>query len=153
MMNKKDYVTSEIASILGVERSPYFDAIELKPDEIDKAGEFLSGKVSLESRDDLELPELTPFFQDIENRIRASSNFPLVKKWYWPNFNSHAIVLSHDIDKISAPNKHVWKIRKRFSLFKVILHQLHLLNLYDNFAQFERLEKKRGIRSSFYVLL
>jgi len=145
-------VVSQLATILGIDESSYMRDVDIDPEIIDKFGDCLSGKVELDETMNIEHPVLSNALFQIEERIKEETRLPFIKKWYWPNWMSHVITITHDIDKISASRKHVWNIRKRFPFFKVLLHQMNFYNVYENFSMFERFERKKNIRSAFYLL-
>ena len=153
ILDKTQYVTSQIFSILGLQKDVFFTNFEISQENVDEFAGYLSIKIGKEEDSKIEKPILNTRLNSIETELMEINNDPYIKKWYWPSWKSHVIALSHDIDKISAPKKHVWKIRKRFSLIKTCLNMLGLYNLYDNFKEFERIEKKFNARSAFYVLL
>jgi len=61
------------------------------------------------------------------------------------------VVLTHDVDSISKPFKHIWERRKRFSTKDLILAFLGVKNLYNNVEDIVALEDHYGYRSTFFV--
>ena len=42
------------------------------------------------------------------------------------------VILTHDVDSIKKPLRHILKVRKRFSIRDIIKHVIGLKNLYNN---------------------
>ena len=61
------------------------------------------------------------------------------------------IVLTHDIDSIRKPFKHIWQRRNRFTIKDIILSALNLKNLYNNIEDVIALEDKYGVKSTLFV--
>ena len=61
------------------------------------------------------------------------------------------IILTHDIDSIKKPFKHIWQRRERFTLKDLTLAALGIKNLYNNIEEIVALEDKYGFRSTFFV--
>lgn len=61
------------------------------------------------------------------------------------------IVLSHDIDSIKKPLRHVWSVRERFTKKDLIFHFLGFKNLYNNLDELISLEDKHGFYSTFFI--
>ncbi len=61
------------------------------------------------------------------------------------------VILTHDIDSIKKPFKHIWQRRERFTLKDLTLAALGIKNLYNNIEEIVALEDKYGFRSTFFV--
>jgi len=61
------------------------------------------------------------------------------------------IILTHDVDSIIRPFKHVWQRRKRFKIKDILLAALKIKNLYNNIEEIISLEDKYGYRSVFFI--
>jgi len=61
------------------------------------------------------------------------------------------IILTHDIDSIRKPFRHIWQRRKRFRIRDIVLSALGLKNLYNNIEEIISLEDRYGYRSVFFV--
>jgi peptidoglycan/xylan/chitin deacetylase (PgdA/CDA1 family) len=61
------------------------------------------------------------------------------------------IVLTHDVDSIRKPLRHVLSVRKRFEKRDLALHLLGFKNLYNNIDELVSLEDKYGVRSTFFI--
>ncbi|MCS7365749.1 MAG: hypothetical protein NDF54_09965, partial [archaeon GB-1867-035] len=61
------------------------------------------------------------------------------------------IILTHDIDSIKKPFKHIWQRKERFTLKDLTLAALGIKNLYNNIEEIVALEDKYGFRSTFFV--
>ena len=59
--------------------------------------------------------------------------------------------LSHDVDSVRKPFRHVWRVRDRFTVKQLLLHALGVKNLYDNFVDLMELEESQGVRSTFFI--
>ena len=88
---------------------------------------------------------------EIESSLVEQNGYS-VRKARWPNAADYAVCLTHDVDSISRPIRHILERRDRFSYPDLLLALLHLRSLYDNTEYIARLERARGVRSSFYFL-
>jgi peptidoglycan/xylan/chitin deacetylase (PgdA/CDA1 family) len=61
------------------------------------------------------------------------------------------VVLTHDVDSIKKPLRHVLSVRKRFEKRDLALHLLGFKNLYNNIDELVSLEDKYGVRSTFFI--
>jgi peptidoglycan/xylan/chitin deacetylase (PgdA/CDA1 family) len=61
------------------------------------------------------------------------------------------VVLTHDVDSIKKPLRHVLAVRKRFTKRDLALHFLGFKNLYNNIDELVSLEDKYGCRSTFFI--
>ena len=61
------------------------------------------------------------------------------------------VILTHDVDSIKKPLRHILKVRKRFSIRDIIKHVIGLKNLYNNIEDLIALEDTYGFRSTFFV--
>jgi len=61
------------------------------------------------------------------------------------------VILTHDIDSISKPFKHIWARRRRFSIKDLFLAAFRLKNIYNNIEDVIAIEDKYGFRSTFFV--
>lgn len=75
-----------------------------------------------------------------------------VRKERWPQAAKYAVCLTHDVDSISRPLRHVLQRRSRFSTTDLLLALLGVRNLYDNITSVVDLESERKFHSSFYFL-
>ena len=61
------------------------------------------------------------------------------------------IILTHDVDSINKPFKHIWARRKRFGARDLILAALKLKNIYNNIEDVIAKEDEYGFKSTFFV--
>jgi len=61
------------------------------------------------------------------------------------------IVLTHDVDSVRRPLKHVLQRWRRFNITDLIKHILGLTNLYNNIEEILALEDRYGVRSTFFI--
>jgi len=61
------------------------------------------------------------------------------------------IILTHDIDSIRKPFRHIWQRRNKFRVRDLFLSALGLKNLYNNIEEIISLEDRYGYRSVFFV--
>ncbi len=61
------------------------------------------------------------------------------------------IILTHDIDSIRKPIRHIWQRRNRYRTKDLILALMGLKNLYNNIEEIVSLEDKYGFRSTFFT--
>ncbi len=61
------------------------------------------------------------------------------------------IVLTHDVDSVRRPLRHVLARWRRFSIGDLVKHILHLENLYNNFEELATIEDSIGSRSTIFV--
>ncbi|QQG48926.1 MAG: hypothetical protein HY247_01010 [archaeon] len=76
----------------------------------------------------------------------------IVRKARWPGAAPFALCVTHDVDNVARPRSHILARRERFSGSGLALALLGLRSLYDNLSYVSDLERKRGLRSSFYLL-
>ena len=152
-MDLKNYGLEILLSTLGIPDlfRPYIQGQDAK---LELMAKYLKGDLIEETERDPLIPKVNLLLKEIEKDIEENlpPNLPYVKKWYWPNWKEYALCISHDIDKISESKSHIWKIRERFSKMTVLKALLGISNPYKNFKSFMKLEKRYGVRSSFYFL-
>lgn len=84
----------------------------------------------------------------------SRQGFPLVRKWFWPNFAKTCCVLSHDIDWLTYSPFHRAVLEGELGAFQII--KLAINNIFRrrdygwNIPQMIELESKHGFKSSFY---
>ncbi len=61
------------------------------------------------------------------------------------------IVLTHDVDSVRRPLKHVLQRRSRFRAADLIRHILGLDNLYNNILRIVEFEESLGVKSTFFI--
>jgi hypothetical protein len=76
----------------------------------------------------------------------------LALKSRWPNGASYAACITHDVDNIRRPFRHILSVRRRFSSADLLMAGLGLRSLYNNIALVARLEKERAVHSSYFFL-
>ena len=86
----------------------------------------------------------------IRDTALANDGF-FVRKARWPNASPLAVCLTHDVDNISRPLGHVWKLRDRFSSIDM-LGAFFGRSLHNNLRLVASAEEGRGFRSSFYFM-
>lgn len=59
-------------------------------------------------------------------------------------------IVTHDVDSVKKPIKHVLKVRRRFKISDLVKHILHLTNLYNNIELVMDFEDQVGVRSTFF---
>lgn len=75
-----------------------------------------------------------------------------VRKAKWPGAAPYAVCLTHDVDNISRPWRHMVATRNRFRRTDLVLALLGLRSLYDNLLLIAAWETELDVRSSFYLL-
>jgi len=61
------------------------------------------------------------------------------------------IILTHDVDSVRRPLRHVLQRRSRFKLKDLLKHLLGLDNLYNNILRVVEFEESLGVKSTFFV--
>jgi len=61
------------------------------------------------------------------------------------------IILTHDVDSIRKPFKHIWQRRRRFRIWDLLLTATGIKNLYNNIEEIVRLEDAYNFRSVFFI--
>lgn len=61
------------------------------------------------------------------------------------------IILTHDIDSIKKPIRHIWRRRNRYRMRDLIPALIGLKNLYNNIEKIVSLEDKYNFRSIFFT--
>ncbi|NPA23245.1 MAG: hypothetical protein GXO23_03000 [Crenarchaeota archaeon] len=61
------------------------------------------------------------------------------------------IVLTHDVDSIKRPLRHVLSRWRRFTISDLIRHIFHIDNLYNNFDELISIEDSVGSRSTVFI--
>ncbi|MBI3840819.1 MAG: hypothetical protein HY297_02515 [Thaumarchaeota archaeon] len=85
-----------------------------------------------------------------KDSLRTEGYF--VRKARWPGGAPFAACITHDVDNVSRPLKHVLERRRRFSTAGVVLAALGVRSLYDNISEVAKIERKRGVTSTYYLL-
>jgi len=70
----------------------------------------------------------------------------------WPGAAPFGVCLTHDVDNISHPRRHILQTRGRFRSRDLILALTGLRSLYRNLEVVANEERKRGFRSSLFLL-
>lgn len=152
-MSLKEYAERIFLSIQGIP-DLYRPFIQNSDTQFEIIAKYLKGDLIEETSQKPLEPKVNLLINEIESNLiqNLPEDLPYVKKWYWPNWKEYALCISHDVDKISETKKHIWKIRKRFSKVTLLKAMLGLSNPYNNFKLYAKIEKKIGVRSSFYFL-
>ncbi len=82
--------------------------------------------------------------------VENEGHFALKRRW--PNGAPYAACVTHDVDNVRRPLRHILSIRSRFTSGDLLLAILGLRSLYNNIRLVSRMERDRGLRGSFYVL-
>ncbi len=61
------------------------------------------------------------------------------------------IVLTHDVDSVRRPLRHVLQRRSRFKFSDLLKHVLGLDNLYNNILRVVEFEESLGVKSTFFI--
>lgn len=75
-----------------------------------------------------------------------------LRKARWPDGRRYALCLTHDVDNIERPLKHLWETRSRFRTADLLLALLGVRSVYNNIDVIAKTERNRKLRSSFYFL-
>lgn len=94
---------------------------------------------------------INAFAAEMERAEVERSGF-FVRKARWPGNATYAAALTHDVDNIARPRRHLIERRARFNTGNFLLALLGIRSVYDNIAYVAGLERARGFRSSFYLL-
>lgn len=150
MADAKSYTAALIEDNLGLPRGQLKD--DLVPREIsDMTKRFLKELPIQESY----LPVLEEAITSFSKRLRKEALEELghyVSKAKWPEAKPSAVCVTHDVDNVRRSLSHILARRDRFSTKDLVLAFLGLRSLYDNVRHVARLERERGIRSTFYFL-
>lgn len=82
--------------------------------------------------------------------LRERGHFAL--KLRWPMGVPYAACVTHDVDNVRRPLRHILSVRDRFSAPDLALALLGLRSLYNNIDLVATTERKKGIHSSYYFL-
>jgi peptidoglycan/xylan/chitin deacetylase (PgdA/CDA1 family) len=91
------------------------------------------------------------FLDEFQSTLLDRDGFTL-RKERWPGAAPYAVCLTHDVDNIERPLRHLIQVRKRFSRSDFVLSMLRLRSMYNNTSYIEAIENERKLRSSFYFL-
>ncbi len=155
MNGPRDYVTSLVEDSLGIAKGSLADDKgELLPNEfVEKiAGILKTGEApnTVDAATPYLEKELLGLLPRIRDHAMKEDGF-FARKARWPNASPFAVCLTHDVDNITRPFSHVWKIRKRFGTFDLVRAAFGA-SLYDNTMLIASAEEGRGFRSSFYFM-
>ncbi len=95
--------------------------------------------------------QLSKFSEEMEGLMLSSFGVSAFKE-RWPNGSEYAVALTHDVDNIERPLKHIIRIRNRFRPWDLFLHVVGLRSLYKNIGYAANIERKLGVRSTFFLL-
>jgi peptidoglycan/xylan/chitin deacetylase (PgdA/CDA1 family) len=95
--------------------------------------------------------KLKKFLKGVELKMLKAYGFSVFKE-RWPKGSEYAVALTHDVDNIERPLSHIFKIRERFRKHELLLHLIGLRSLYNNIKYTANIEKKRNLRSTFFLL-
>lgn len=149
-----EYALKTVLTTLGLS-DLYLPYLEENKSILELITKYLKGELLEHTSKNPLQPKVNLLIDEIERNLinKLPKNLPYIKKWYWPHWKEYALCLSHDVDKLGESRKHIWKVRQRFSKMTVLKALLGLKNPYNNFKLFVELEKKRGVRSTFYLLI
>ncbi len=149
-MARENYASGFVRNALGLPSSFEFS---LSNNDISIINQHLSGKIAPEEA--LSIP-VNDILKSIGSRISdecVNVGSPFVRKAFWPGAAEFAVTLTHDVDRLTAPLNHVFKVRKRFPTSLVIKRILSLEDPYWNIEKMAKLEAEFGFTSSFYLLV
>jgi peptidoglycan/xylan/chitin deacetylase (PgdA/CDA1 family) len=129
---------------------------ELDPSMIPKA---LANRICSAIEGSQDSCTATPSLQEELNRfgemlaghaLRERGHFALKSRW--PNRAPHASCITHDVDNIRRPFRHILSVRHRFSSADLLMAGLGLRSLYNNIALVAKLEREKAVHSSYFFL-
>ncbi len=127
------------------------DADQLPADLVD----LIASAVRGQSPGNADRPYVEEKLKEFLREARISS---LEKKGYflykdrWPNASPFGVCLTHDVDSIAHTRRHILSTRQRFRSSDLILGLIGLKSLYNNLVSVAEGEKRKGFRSSFFLL-
>ncbi len=153
IMTLKEYGLEILLSTLGIPDF-YRSYIQSQDAKLELIAKYLKGDLFDRTSQAPLKPKVNFLIEEIEQVLYENlpPHIPYIKKWYWPNWNEYALCISHDVDKLSESRSHIWKIRKRFSMFTVLKALLGISNPYNNLKEYLKFENQYGVHSSFYFL-
>lgn len=86
-------------------------------------------------------------------RVFRESGYPLLRKWFWPNFSKACCILTHDVDWLSYSPFHRVVLGKESLRRMISLAMQYLLKGEDygaNIKEIMELEGSRNIKSTFF---
>jgi hypothetical protein len=86
----------------------------------------------------------------VDGALHERGHFALKSRW--PGRAPYAVCITHDVDNVRRPFRHILSVRQRFSWADLVMAALGLRSLYNNIALVARLERERGIHSSYFFL-
>ncbi len=124
---------------------------DLPADLVDLITSAVRGKTSREVGSPLVEQKLNEFLLEVKRYSLERDGF-FAWKARWPEASPFAACLTHDVDNIVHPRRHILSTRGRFTTADLILGLLGLRSLYSNIGLVAREESRRGFRSSFFLL-
>jgi peptidoglycan/xylan/chitin deacetylase (PgdA/CDA1 family) len=122
---------------------------------VDKIIMLLSGKSNI-SLDEPEINKYELLLVDAIKKVFSDQNLPFIRKWFWPGFADYCCIITHDIDRLNIPPNNF--MRETPLLVKMLTYGIYLYQsrlqkkseFDDHIDLILELEKKHGVRSSFY---
>jgi len=146
----KNYVLGLVQENLGL---PVGEVVadDLPRDLVDLIASAVRGESPGEPERPYVEEELGEFFR--ETRVSSlEKNGYFLYKARWPNASRFAVCLTHDVDSIAHTRGHIFSTRQRFGRGDLILGMIGLKALYNNLLSVADEERRRGFRSSFFIL-
>jgi hypothetical protein len=149
--NVRLYAQTLIEESLGLLPGSVADDEILPESVVQEIAAVMSGRSTAST----ETPFLEHRFGSILRAVRSralETDGFFLRKARWPNGSRFAACLTHDVDNVRRPVKHLWNTRTRFSSADFLVGMLGVRSPYDNIGLIVDKERSLGLRSSFYLL-
>ncbi len=150
MSDARAFVSSMVEENLGLV-SGHLDRYPLPQDLVDQIAAVMRGEQPSDVGRPVVEEKLAPLLGDLRKTALDEDGF-FLRKARWPGAAPFAVCLTHDVDNISRPARHIWKTRSRFSLPDLLGGLLGAVQLYNNVDLIRKREAQQGFHSSFYFM-
>lgn len=117
----------------------------------DLVGNCVSGAPPGGSPEPLLEERVASYFAEVKREVLEQRGH-FARKARWPGGRQFAACLTHDVDNVERPLRHILSRRERFTTGGLLLAVLGVRSLYNNIGYVAKLERERGVRSTFFLM-
>ncbi len=150
MSDAKSYSAALVEENVGLPRGD-LDPASIPGETVDMVRDYLRGSASGDSSAPLLEQSIARLLSETMTRSLEERGY-FVRKARWPDAKPFAACLTHDVDNVRRPIAHILARRGRFSRSDLLLALVGLRSLYDNLGYLSDAERRRGVKSTFFLL-